>query len=31
VGDGSIAIIGEREERIDEIQQRILKSVTWTT
>ena len=31
VGDGSIAIIGERDERIDEIQQRILKSVTWTT
>ncbi len=31
VGDGSIAIIGEREERIDEIQQRILKSVAWTT
>jgi anti-sigma factor RsiW len=31
VGNGSIAIIGEREERIDNLQQRILKSVTWTT
>lgn len=30
VGNGSIAIIGEREERIDEIQQRIIESVEWS-
>ena len=30
VGDGSIAIIGERGERLDDVQQKILKSVTWT-
>jgi len=31
VGDGSIAIIGERGERLDDVQQKILKSVTWKT
>ena len=31
VGDGSIAIIGERGERLDDVQQKVLKSVTWTT
>ena len=31
VGDGSIAIIGGREERLDNIQEELLKSVTWTT
>ena len=31
VGDGSIAIIGEADERIEEIQERVTKSVTWTT
>ena len=29
-GDGSIAIIGEREERIDEIQDRVKESVEWS-
>ena len=28
-GDGSIAIIGEREERIDELKQRVMDSVEW--
>jgi len=31
VGDGSIAIIGVREERLDLIEERVLKSVTWST
>jgi len=31
VGDGSIAIIGEAEERIEEIQERVTQSVTWAT
>jgi len=31
VGKGSIAIIGEREERLDEIRDRVLESVTWST
>ena len=31
VGNGSIAIIGEREERLDLIEKRVLKSVTWST
>ena len=30
VGDGSIAIIGEREERIQEIEQRVVDSVEWS-
>ncbi len=29
VGDGSIAIIGEREENLSEIEQRVVDSVTW--
>jgi hypothetical protein len=31
VGSGSIAIIGVREERLDLIEKRVLKSVTWST
>ena len=31
VGDGSIAIIGEREESLDRIEKRVLDSVTWST
>ena len=31
VGDGSIAIIGEDEERLDEIQESVLDSVAWGT
>lgn len=31
VGNGSIAIIGEREERLETIQKEVLKSVTWST
>jgi hypothetical protein len=31
VGNGSIAIIGESEERLDRIQERVLESVTWST
>jgi hypothetical protein len=30
-GDGSIAIIGEREERIDELKRRVVDSVEWST
>lgn len=30
VGDGSIAIIGEREESLDEIEEQVIDSVTWT-
>ena len=31
VGSGSIAIIGEAGERIEDIQERVTQSVTWTT
>ena len=31
VGNGSIAIIGERDERLDKIQESVLKSVAWST
>jgi len=31
VGHGSIAIIGERDERLDEIEQRVIDSVRWKT
>jgi hypothetical protein len=31
VGDGSIAIIGEREESLDRIKKKVLNSVTWST
>lgn len=31
VGDGSIAIIGAREEALEPIREHILESVTWTT
>jgi len=31
VGNGSIAIIGERDERLDRIEESILKSVAWST
>jgi len=31
VGKGSIAIFGEREERLDRIQEKVLQSVTWST
>ena len=31
VGKGSIAIIGERDERLDRIQESVLKSVAWST
>ncbi len=31
VGDGSVAIIGAREEKLDEIQKQILQSVMWST
>jgi hypothetical protein len=30
VGDGSIAIIGDREERIGELEQRVVDSVEWS-
>ena len=30
VGDGSIAIIGGREERIEELEQRVMDSVEWS-
>jgi hypothetical protein len=29
-GDGSIAIIGEREERIEELRERVVESVEWS-
>ena len=29
VGDGSIAIVGSRDERLDKIQERVVDSVTW--
>jgi len=31
VGNGSIAIIGERDERLDRIEESVLKSVAWST
>ena len=31
VGNGSVAIIGERNERLDTIQQNVVNSVTWST
>ena len=31
VGDGSIAIVGSREEKLEEVQKKILQSVTWET
>ena len=31
VGEGSIAIIGNREEELEPIQQNVVNSVTWTT
>ena len=31
VGDGSIAIIGAREEKLEDVQEQILQSVTWET
>jgi hypothetical protein len=30
VGDGSIAIIGERGERIDELKTRVAETVKWS-
>jgi len=29
-GDGSIAIIGQREERIQDLEQRVIDSVEWS-
>ncbi len=31
VGDGSIAIFGEREEALDRIERKVLESVSWST
>jgi hypothetical protein len=31
VGGGSVAIIGEREEKLEAIQQNVVNSVTWST
>lgn len=31
VGDGSIAIVGDREENLDHVKQSVLDSVTWST
>ncbi len=31
VGSGSVAIIGERDERLDDIRQNVVNSVTWST
>jgi hypothetical protein len=31
VGDGSIAIIGSREEKLEDVQKHLLQSVTWET
>ncbi len=31
VGSGSVAIIGERDERLDDIQENVVNSVTWST
>ena len=31
VGNGSIAILGERDERLERIQERVVESVRWST
>lgn len=31
VGDGSVAIVGQRDESLDNIKQKVMNSVTWTT
>jgi hypothetical protein len=31
VGNGSIAIIGDREEQLDEVRENVLDSVMWST
>ena len=31
VGEGSIAIVGAREEKLEDVQRQILQSVTWET
>ncbi len=31
VGDGSIAIIGGKEESLDRVQQNVMDSVSWST
>ena len=31
VGGGSVAIIGERNEKLDTIKQNVINSVTWST
>jgi hypothetical protein len=31
VGDGSIAIVGSRDEKLEDVQKKILQSVTWET
>lgn len=31
VGDGSIAIVGSRDEKLEEVQKKVLQSVTWET
>ena len=31
VGDGSIAIIGDRQEQFDQVRENVVKSVTWST
>ena len=31
VGDGSIAIIGDREEQLENVQESVMNSVTWST
>jgi hypothetical protein len=31
VGGGSVAIIGERDERLDDVRQNVLNSVAWST
>ena len=31
VGNGSIAIVGQRDERLDNIKKKVINSVTWTT
>jgi hypothetical protein len=31
VGDGSVAIIGTKQEQLEQIQEKVLKSVLWST
>ena len=31
VGDGSVAIIGEKDEKLESIRQNVMNSVTWST